>query len=426
MGSLTESDTLSSRDGGWGKWWVCALLLLASTINYMDRQTLSSTSVRIKKELKIDTQQYGALETYFGFGFAAGSLIFGLIVDRVSARIVYPIVLLLWSGMGFATGYAQDYDQMFYCRLFLGIFEGGHWPCALKTTQLMLSPKDRLLGNSVLQSGTSIGAIATPLLMLALLTDEPGSWRPVFQGIGLVGLGWIVLWWLSMPWLPDAQVAETEDTKLETNHEPWWQMFVGRRFWILAFLVISINLTWHLLRVWMQQFLVEGRGYTEAMTLIFMPVYFVATDVGCLGGGAISRWLHDRGATVFHSRIVVFSVAAALCLLTFALPFLPAGAGLLSALLVIGMASLALFPCFYSLAQDISPRYQGLATGALGALNWVITSPFHELLGHYVKETKSYDWAIAWSGLPPVLALGVLWVFWDRESVGGKKEFDVH
>jgi predicted metalloprotease len=50
------------------------------------------------------------------------------------------------------------------------------------------------MGNSVLQSGTSIGAIVTPLLMRTMLTSEPGSWRLPFQGIGGVGIAWVVLW----------------------------------------------------------------------------------------------------------------------------------------------------------------------------------------------------------------------------------------
>src|SRR5262245_50512661 len=101
MGSLTEPDTLPPTDGGWGKWWICALLLLASTINYMDRQTLAVTNDRIMREFQINEKQLGVVEAFFGYGFAAGSICFGMLADRVSVRMLYPIVLLLWSGMGF-------------------------------------------------------------------------------------------------------------------------------------------------------------------------------------------------------------------------------------------------------------------------------------------------------------------------------------
>ena len=64
-----------SRAGNW-KWWVCGLLLLATTINYMDRQTLANAAVRITNEFKLSKEQYGDLELAFGWAFAAGSLLF--------------------------------------------------------------------------------------------------------------------------------------------------------------------------------------------------------------------------------------------------------------------------------------------------------------------------------------------------------------
>ena len=54
-------------------WWVCGLLLCASTINYMDRQTLSTVSPRIKHEFDLSNEKYGNLEFGFGVAFAAGA-----------------------------------------------------------------------------------------------------------------------------------------------------------------------------------------------------------------------------------------------------------------------------------------------------------------------------------------------------------------
>src|SRR5262249_10507971 len=113
---------------------------------------------------------------------------------RWPVRWVYSAVLALWSATGFATGLVHGYSGLLVCRTLLGFFEAGHWPCAVKTTQRLLEPKDRSMGNSVLQSGTSIGAIITPLILRLLLTEETGSWRFAFQAIGLFGLAWIVVW----------------------------------------------------------------------------------------------------------------------------------------------------------------------------------------------------------------------------------------
>jgi len=160
----------------------------------MDRQTLAVAAPRIKEEFNLGPIQYGNVEAIFGYSFALGTLLWGFLVDRISVRWIYPIGLLGWSLMGFLTGWARSYEELYWCRLLLGFFESAHWPCGLKTTQALLSRQGRAMGNSVLQSGTSIGAILTPLVMLAILTPSPGSWRIGFQGIAIVGASWVFLW----------------------------------------------------------------------------------------------------------------------------------------------------------------------------------------------------------------------------------------
>src|SRR5690606_28142030 len=78
----------------------------------------------------------------------------------------------------------------------LGFFEAGQWPCALVTTQRILSQRERTFGNSLLQSGASVGAILTPIIVQSLVTSEPGSWRAPFLIIGSIGMLWIIPWML--------------------------------------------------------------------------------------------------------------------------------------------------------------------------------------------------------------------------------------
>src|SRR6185436_15615462 len=108
------------------------------------------------------------------------------------------------------------YSGLLVCRTLLGFFEGGHWPCAIKTTQRLLEPKDRSMGNSLLQSGTSIGAIVTPLVMRAMLTDEPGSWRWPFLVIGAFGIIWAFIWFglIGKEDLPVTAASPTSSTSL--------------------------------------------------------------------------------------------------------------------------------------------------------------------------------------------------------------------
>src|SRR5438445_8671404 len=84
------------------KWWICGLLLCASAINYMDRQALANAAVRITTQFQLSQEEYGNLELGFGWAFAVGSLVFGMVVDRFAVGWVYPVVVVLWSATGFA------------------------------------------------------------------------------------------------------------------------------------------------------------------------------------------------------------------------------------------------------------------------------------------------------------------------------------
>ena len=73
----TSGDAQAANQPRSWKWTICALLLLASAINYMDRQTLANAAVRISREFQLTQTQYGSIEAVFAYAFAAGSIVFG-------------------------------------------------------------------------------------------------------------------------------------------------------------------------------------------------------------------------------------------------------------------------------------------------------------------------------------------------------------
>ncbi len=402
--------TNPSRPPSW-KWWIAGLLLLATTINYMDRVTLANASVRVTEEFGLSEQQYGNLELAFGWAFAAGSLVFGFLADRFRIYWLYPCVLAGWSLMGMASGWTTDYTQLLICRTLLGFFEAGHWPCALKTTFALLSAKDRTLGNSVLQSGASIGAIITPQVMKLLLTEELGSWRSAFIVVGAFGLVWIAIWFLLIRPreldVPPPVAGEAPPQALGT-------LVFSRNFWALALLITGTQTAWHIYRVWMMKFLQTGRGYSEIAALDFQSVYYIATDAGCFAAGFLSLWLVRKWNLSAHdARRRVYALACLLTSFSVFLPVLGKGWMLLGALLVIGAGALALFPCYYSFVQELSAHHVGRLTGLLSMWVWAVTSPLHNLFGWIADTTGSYDQGLVIAGLAPwigVLAMRWLWV----------------
>lgn len=443
------SDSAPARSPNW-KWYVCGILLLATMLNYMDRQTLANTITDISKELSLSNEQYGWLELGFGLAFATGGILVGFLVDKISVRLMYPLVLIGWSSAGIATAYAQQigefllqfglgvsdspgYTGLLACRIVLGLFEAGQWPCALVTSQRLLSAEDRPLGNSLLQSGAALGAILTPIIVQQMVSEQPGSWRLPFLVIGILGMLWIVPW-LSMIGKHDLDAPSETTPELPRNESAPaasrsnQRLFV-QRFLVLAVTVVAINLCFHFFRAWLPKFLREYHGYERETVNYFTSAYFISTDVGCLSIGMLVKRLTIGGWPVHRARMTTFFICTLLTALSTVAAFLPKGHALLGVLLVIGFGALGLFPNYYSLTQELSARHQGKVTGALGCITWVCTGVMQYLVGQSVDRTGSYATGIFVIGLLPFVAFVALALFWNwpegrldgRSEVGSRR-----
>lgn len=409
----------TSRSTRW-QWWVSGLLLLATMVNYMDRQTLANLAVRVTQQFDLSNEQYGDLELVFGIAFAVGSLFFGIVADRVSVRVLYPLILVAWSAVGFATGLATGYTSLLVCRCLLGFFEAGHWPCALIVTQAVMSRSNRVMGNSILQSGASLGAILTPIVIRLMIGNNthPDAWRLPFFIIGGVGLLWAIAW-ISVVRPGDLRREPPNSTDTSADQVPLaWilQLLSDRRFWALAVMVISINTSWQLIRAWLPKFLQEGRGYSEAEALYFNSVYFIFTDVGCIAAGAAAMWLVRAGLRVHSSRVVVYLACSLLAALTTVAAMLPQGWPLLGILLCVAAGTLGVFPCYYSFTQEVTVAHMGRLTGMLSFIGWIASSPTQKLFGYVVDRTGSYDLNLAILGWAPLVGLLVFLVLWPRQT----------
>ncbi len=386
---------------------MCGVLLLATIINYMDRTALNLTSKEIKAAFKINDLQYGVLESGFQLAFGVGAILFGIIVDRFGVRLVYPIAVVGWSLAGFLTGFAGNYWVLLACRIMLGVFEAGNWPCGIRTVRQVMAPSERSLGNSIFQSGTGLGAIATPpVILLCFWLFGSGDWQLPFRVIGLVGLGWVLLWWFTVPKRVLAHPVEPK----QASTEPFSAVFADRRFWILVVLILGVNTSWHTFRVWLPLYLRENLGYTKDESLWFNTQYYIAADVGSwLVGLAVV--LMVRGGVPLHSaRVRTYAVGVLLALSSLALPF--AKWEYVEPIIgVTGFASLGLFATYFALSQEVSGRHQGKVTGVLGAINSVWLASLYPVQGWANDASPEVRvWVLAFAAVPATVALlAVVW-----------------
>jgi len=419
---------MSPHGRSW-KWWICGALLLATMLNYMDRQTLSLTATQLKTEISLDDARYGQLEEWFSYAFAAGGIFFGFIADRVGPRRLYPVVLIGWSLAGIASPLADwppiiqalgdsgipgqgEFRWFFLCRTALGFFESGHWPCALITARNILSDEQRPLGNSILQSGASFGAVLTPLVIEAIRAAG-APWQGPFLIIGLIGLAWVPMWFILVrphdlryrP--PERAIGGSERVHLAR---------LVFQFVVLMTIVITISLAWQFQRAWLPKYLKEFHHYSEATANYFTAGYYVVAGLGSLFFGGLVSAMTGLHVHVRWARLWTFALCAGLVALTAAVPSMAKGPWLLLALVAAGAGSLGAHPQYYALAQELPSRHMGVMSGVLAATSWVAVGRMQGEMGAYIKGTGSYSLPLIVTGLAPLAGLLAMaaWVIFTR------------
>ncbi len=396
---------------GW-RWWVCGVLLLATTLNYMDRISLNQMSKEIKTAVGTDDLGYGVLESGFQIAFGVGAVLFGIIVDRFGVRLVYPVAVVGWSVAGFLTGFAGDYWTLFACRVMLGLFEAGNWPCGIRTIRQVMAPSERSLGNAVFQSGTGLGAIVTPPVILFCFWLFGGEgWQLPFRAIGAIGLGWVLLWWFTVP----KRVLVHPVVPKQAGGEPFSAVFADRRFWVLVVLILGVNTSWHTFRVWLPLYLRDNLGYSADESLWFNTRYYIAADIGSWLIGLAVVGLVRTGVNLHTARVQTYAVGVFLAMSSGLLPFAPRE--FIEPIIgVTGFASLGLFATYFALSQEVSGRHQGKVTGVLGAINSVWLAGMYWLQGWASKAAgmEARPWVLAVAAVPAAVALLAVVLAWPK------------
>ena len=204
------------------RWWMCLLLFVATTVNYMDRQVLSLTwKDFIAPEFHWTDSDYGTITGFFSIFYAVACLFAGKFVDWMGTKKGFLWAIGVWSlgacmhaGCGWVTMKMQGYESLaelaavtgdaamaaaalsvwlvLVCRAILALGEAGNFPAAIKVTAEYFPKKDRALATSLFNAGASVGALAAPLTIPILA--QAWGWEMAFIIIGALGFIWMFFW----------------------------------------------------------------------------------------------------------------------------------------------------------------------------------------------------------------------------------------
>ena len=172
--------------------YALGLLVAIYTVNFLDRQIITTIGESIKNDLRLTDSQMGALGGIF---FAAVYTILGIPIARVADKANRPWVmtlsLALWSGFTVLSGFARNYGVLAVARAGVGVGEAGCSPTAHSLLADYFPPQKRATALAIYSMGISIGT----LLGMAIggIVAEHYGWRNAFLVAGAPGLVFAVL-----------------------------------------------------------------------------------------------------------------------------------------------------------------------------------------------------------------------------------------
>src|SRR5688572_17036817 len=195
MNDLPAGATAPATKAGYLRWRICALLLFATTINYIDRQVLGVLAPDLQRIIGWNEIQYGYIITSFQAAYAIGLVSAGAVIDRLGTRVGYALAVLVWSLAAMSHSLASTVIGFALARFALGLGEAGNFPAAIKTVAEWFPRRERAFATGIFNSGTNIGAIVAPL-MVPIVTVTWG-WQAAFLVTSVLSATWLVTWWLT-------------------------------------------------------------------------------------------------------------------------------------------------------------------------------------------------------------------------------------
>jgi len=403
----------SSR-AGYFRWVICALLLLGTTKNYMDRWVLSALKTTLQHDLGWSEIAYSNIVLGFQAAYAIGMLVVGRFIDRFGTRLGYALVMIFWSLASMAHAVGSSFSSFLMARVALGFGEAGVFPASIKAVAEWFPAKERALATGIFNAGTNVGVIVAGL-SVPWITVHFG-WRWAFVIIGSLGFAWLTLWLLiyqKPEEHPRCSKAELHyirgDTPQPTQNIKWSSLLPYRQTWAFACGKFLIDPIWWFYLFWVPDFLERQHGLHLAQIGLPIVVIYLISDVGSVAGGWLSSFMIRQGASVNAGRkTAMLGCAIAIVPIVFAYRV----TGLWPAVLLIGLAAAGhqgFSANLFTLSSDLFPsRAVGSVVGIGGMAGAVGGMLIAKIVGYTLQWTGSYRVPFLIAGSAYLLALAVI------------------
>lgn len=400
------------------RWWICALLFLCTTINYVDRNSLSVLKTMLEKDLGWNEADYGWIQFAFTFAYAAFPLVLGRLIDRIGVKAGLAAALIMWSTMSIALGFVHTVIGFVLFRFLLGVAEAANFPASIKAVAMWFPQKERALATGFFNSGTNVGVMVSGV---TVWLAESFGWSWAFITIGALGFIWLLFWRTGFE-TPERSkhVSPGELAYIQAGRPaaeqklqlPWTTLLRYRQIWPFLIAKFLTDPVWWFYLYWLPSYLSKERGRDPLKSALLLALIYTGASVGSIIGGWLSGFLIGRGWKIGAARYGAMLAPALL------MPFSIVAYYTQSFTLCVVLISLAT-ACHqawsanvFTSATDLFPSKVAGSVVGLGATTGGIGGMFLTLLAAMVIQwTGNQKLVFIWAGCMHPLSLFLYWLW---------------
>lgn len=398
-------------------WIIIILLLLATSLSFLDRQVLSVSILKIKEDLSISDIDYGFINSGFLASYAVMFTLGGILIDRYGSRLGLAFSVGFWSFATLLHSLSNSVFQFGLFRFLLGIGEGGCFPGAIKAVLERVPKSKHALANGIAIGGSAIGAVVAPPLCVYLLGIV--GWRAVFLVTGGFGFIWLIAWLYFTKQKEQSSLPSTAEIKVETENTRIKLMALLKNKEVKVFVAIRFILDpiFYFYMFWIPKYLNESHALSLEVIGKILWIPFLALGIANILGGWLSDFVFKKTSNLDLARKLVMGIAAALTIPIVFVGFIQ------SYVLIIVLMTLAFFAhglwitnYITSISDVFGKRVTSTVIGLSGSAGAVSAFVLNPLIG-FVVTKYSYDPLWWYAGVMYPMAFLLLLKFIPRIEI---------
>jgi ACS family hexuronate transporter-like MFS transporter len=342
----------------------------------------------------------------------------GFLVDLIGPRTGYAVAAFVWGLAAALHGLATGWISMASFRGLLGLAEAVAIPTGTKMSTVWFPSKERSIATGWFNSGSSIGSMITPPVVVWLSLAY--GWRPAFLITGALGLLLSGVWyWLYRDPQNHPGLSAQERAYIEGGREvaPTTKPSVKAVFSQPRFIGILIarfltEPAWQTFGFWIPLYMVTVRHMDIKQFALFGWMTFFASDLGCIFGGYLAPFLQKRlNLQIINARLVVISIGALCMIGPVLISFVVDPITAILCFSLGGFAHQMLSSMMYALMGDVFAKSEvATATGVAGMFGYLGGALFTLVVGQ-LANTIGYEPLFAMLFLFDIVAAIALWSF---------------